>query len=63
MASCAVCGRPISESGVKCSGCGANLHRECAKKLLGKFYCRGCLREGKKQARYERMRQWGTPGR
>ncbi|MCQ8898414.1 MAG: hypothetical protein NQU48_03130 [Hadesarchaea archaeon] len=62
MTSCSVCGKPV-ERGVRCSTCGATLHRECAKKILGKFYCRKCYREGRKEARYERMRQWGVPGR
>ncbi|MEM3421778.1 MAG: hypothetical protein QW835_02190 [Candidatus Hadarchaeum sp.] len=57
MPSCAVCGKPLEKATVKCARCGAEMHRQCAKKTLGKSYCRSCYKEGKKQSRYERMAQ------
>ncbi len=63
MSVCPVCGKPLEARKVKCFGCAVELHRECAKKTMGKFYCRRCYREGKRRARLERMRQWGGMGK
>ena len=42
MVSCAVCGKEIAGEAVKCAICGTEMHRDCAKKISGKFYCRRC---------------------
>jgi len=63
VASCAVCGKEIAGGAVKCAICGAEMHRDCAKKISGKFYCRRCSREGKRRARYERMAQRAMVGK
>jgi late competence protein required for DNA uptake (superfamily II DNA/RNA helicase) len=52
---CVECGREIKERGVKCSTCAAALHQECAKKVLGKWYCRRCYKQAKKSAKFELM--------
>lgn len=53
---------------VKCSSCSAELHRACAKRTMGKSYCKDCYKQAKKQARFERMAQrealgGGKPGK
>ncbi|MEM2282931.1 MAG: hypothetical protein QXH26_05295 [Candidatus Hadarchaeales archaeon] len=52
---CAECGREIEARGVRCSTCAAALHRECAKKVLGRWYCRRCYKQAKKTAKFELM--------
>lgn len=52
---CPVCGEPLSAPTVKCSGCGVLLHKKCAKRTLGKSYCKSCYKQAKKTARYEIM--------
>lgn len=54
---CPVCGKPLAPPSVQCSLCKAEVHRDCAKKLTGRYYCKRCYRQGKKMARYERMAQ------
>ena len=60
MPKCQICGRPLEPPTTKCAKCGTELHRVCAKKTMGKAYCKDCYREGKKQSRYERMAQRTT---
>ena len=60
MAICPVCGKPLQPPIIKCASCGTELHRECAKKTLGKAYCKNCFKKGKKESRYERMAQRAT---
>jgi len=60
MANCANCGKSLEQPIVKCAGCGTELHRACAKKTLGKAYCKSCFKKGKKESRYERMAQRAT---
>lgn len=55
MTQCGECGREIQGRGVKCATCSIPLHKECAKKILGKFYCRKCYKQAKKTAKYELM--------
>lgn len=57
MPNCDNCGKPLERPIAKCAGCGAEMHRECAKKTMGKTYCKSCYKKGKKQSRYERMAQ------
>jgi late competence protein required for DNA uptake (superfamily II DNA/RNA helicase) len=57
MVDCPTCGKPLNARTVRCSRCEVELHRGCAKKTMGKYYCKRCYREGKKLARYERMAQ------
>lgn len=62
MPNCPICNKPLEPPTVKCANCGTELHRACAKKTTGKSYCKECYKQGKKQARYERMAQrdaWG----
>lgn len=54
---CPVCGKPLTHPIVQCAICKVNLHRDCAKKIGGRYYCKRCYRQGKKMARYERMAQ------
>ncbi|MFN4133654.1 MAG: hypothetical protein ACK4GQ_04730 [Candidatus Hadarchaeales archaeon] len=62
MAECPACGKLISPPTVKCTKCGVEMHRGCAKKTMGKFYCKQHYREGKKMARYEKMAQMDALG-
>lgn len=55
MVDCPVCGEPLEENVVTCSTCGRRLHRDCAKKLSGDWYCNECKKEAKKKSRYEKM--------
>jgi len=55
MVSCAECGREIKGESVKCTTCASILHRECSKKVLGKWYCRKCYKPAKKSAKFELM--------
>jgi hypothetical protein len=53
---------------VKCANCDVELHRACAKRTIGKSYCKNCFKQAKKQTRYERMAQrdalgGGKPGK
>ncbi len=57
MVDCPVCGKELTPPTIRCSICGAEVHRRCGKKLVGKWYCKGCYKEAKKEARYERMAQ------
>lgn len=57
MANCPICDKALEQPTVKCAKCGVELHRACAKRTMGKFYCKDCFREGKKLGRYERMAQ------
>jgi hypothetical protein len=57
MAECPTCSKLIEPPAVRCSNCGVELHRACAKKTLGRWYCKGCYKEAKKQAKFERMAQ------
>ena len=57
MADCLVCGKPLAPPTVKCMSCGVELHRTCAKRSLGKTYCKNCYKQAKKQIRFERMAQ------
>jgi len=62
MGECPVCGKPVEAGGVKCASCGVELHKECAKRTMGKNYCKNCYKDAKKKSRYERMAQrdaWG----
>lgn len=68
MPDCPICEKPLEPPTIKCTSCGVELHRACAKRTMGKSYCKNCYRQAKKQARYERMAQrdaWGggKPGR
>ena len=68
MADCTICGKPLEPPTVKCATCGAELPHACAKRTMGRPYCKNCYRRAKKQARYERMAQrdvWGRgrPGK
>jgi hypothetical protein len=54
---CPVCGESVTPPAVGCFICKVQLHRACAKKLTGKYYCKRCYRQGKRLARYERMAQ------
>jgi len=63
VAVCAVCGKEIAGGKVKCEICGAEMHEECAKKIMGRRYCKRCYKEGKKRARYERMAQRSMIGK
>ena len=60
MANCANCGKSLEQPIVECASCGTELHRACAKKTLGKVYCKSCFKKGKKESRYERMAQRAT---
>jgi predicted amidophosphoribosyltransferase len=57
MPDCSACGKPLAPPTVKCLSCGAELHRACAKRVMGRSYCKKCYKQAKKQARYERMAQ------
>ncbi len=57
MPDCPTCNKPLSPPVVKCSSCGAELHRACAKHTLGKWYCKNCYKKVKKQVRFEHMVQ------
>ncbi|MEM2874974.1 MAG: zinc ribbon domain-containing protein [Candidatus Hadarchaeales archaeon] len=57
MSECPVCGNPVETDVVKCASCGVELHRGCAKRTLGKNYCKRCYREAKRRSRYEMMAQ------
>ncbi|MGQ9788230.1 MAG: hypothetical protein ACUVQM_02835 [Candidatus Hadarchaeaceae archaeon] len=57
MPNCAICEKTLEKPTVKCSSCGREMHRVCAKKTLGKYYCKSCFKKGKQQSRYERMAQ------
>lgn len=69
MENCPTCGDPLEEPIVACSICGREIHRDCAKKLSGEWYCKGCKKEAKKKSRYEKMARrdrsfgGGKPGR
>lgn len=55
MVECQICGEPIDESPVTCSICGREVHKKCAKKLSGDWYCKDCKKKAKKKSRYEKM--------
>jgi len=57
MSNCPICDKGLEPPTVKCSKCGTELHKSCAKRTTGKFYCKDCFKEGKKLSRYERMAQ------
>ncbi len=57
MAECHICGNTLEEPIVTCSNCGKEVHKECGKKLSGKWYCKDCKKKGKKKSRYEKMSQ------
>jgi|YelNatPaOPRAMG01_1025707.scaffolds.fasta_scaffold436063_1 hypothetical protein len=57
MSECPICGKPIETGAVKCASCGIEIHKECAKRTMGKNYCKECYRKAKKESRYERMAQ------
>ena len=63
MPDCPVCGKPLGPPTIKCSSCGSEIHRACAKRTMGKSYCRNCFRQAKKEARFERMAQRAALGR
>ncbi|KUO42180.1 MAG: hypothetical protein AVW05_00430 [Hadesarchaea archaeon DG-33] len=63
MPDCPICGKPLESPMVKCSSCNAELHRACAKRTMGKSYCKDCYKQAKKQARFERMVQHEALGR
>lgn len=63
MVNCAVCGKEIAGEKVECAICKTAMHRGCAKKISGKYYCKQCYKEGKKRARYERMAQRAMIGK
>lgn len=55
MVDCPICDGPLKEPVVECSSCGVEMHKRCAKKLSGKWYCKDCKKQGKKESRYEKM--------
>lgn len=55
LVNCPTCGEPLEGNTVVCSICGVELHRDCAKKLRGDWYCKDCKKEAKKKSRYEKM--------
>lgn len=57
MPDCPICSKPLEPPMVKCTTCGSELHRACAKRTMGRPYCKNCYRQAKKQSRYERMAQ------
>lgn len=57
---CPTCSRPLTPPILKCSTCGAELHRGCAKKVAGKWYCSGCFKRAKREAKFELMAQRAT---
>ncbi|MDI6819677.1 MAG: hypothetical protein QMC89_02065 [Candidatus Hodarchaeaceae archaeon] len=57
MVECPACGKQLSPPTVKCSGCGVELHRACARRTTGKWYCKDCYKKGKREARFEHMAQ------
>jgi uncharacterized protein with PIN domain len=59
---CPTCGKPLSPPVARCDICKEEIHRSCAKKLTGRYYCRRCYRQGKRMARYERMAQRAALG-
>lgn len=63
MPDCPTCGKPLEPPTIECSSCGAGLHRACAKRTMGKSYCKNCYKQAKKQARFERMAQREALGR
>jgi len=52
---CPVCGGELSPPTVRCSRCDMEVHRKCAKKRVGRWYCRRCYKEAKKEITYEKM--------
>jgi len=68
MIECPECRKPLEPPTVKCMGCGIELHRSCARKTSGRWYCGSCFKRGKREARLERMAQRasmasGKPGK
>ncbi|MBS3815886.1 MAG: hypothetical protein KGY45_04930 [Hadesarchaea archaeon] len=56
MTECPICGESLEEKKtIDCSVCGKEVHRDCAKKLSGTWYCKDCKKKGKKRSRYEKM--------
>ena len=54
---CPVCNKSLTPPTVRCTTCGAELHRACAKHALGKWYCKNCYKKVKKQVKFEHMAQ------
>ncbi len=57
MVECPTCGEPLEDSTVVCSICAKEIHRNCANKKSGKWYCSNCKKEAKQRSRYEEMAQ------
>lgn len=55
MVDCLVCEKELAPPTVRCSKCDAEVHRGCAKKRVGKWYCGECYKEAKKEVKYEKM--------
>jgi hypothetical protein len=57
MADCPVCKQPLTPPTVRCSNCGTELHKDCGKRGMGKWYCKDCYKRAKKGIKFEQMAQ------